>query len=222
MRKDDNSIYFREYPDMEIVQGECCHSFPPHIHKNLCVGLITDGRAGFSINGTKEVLSTGDYYVIPPYTLHSLSAVSTEVFRYYVICFKNLTNLKRFDSIVSCAKTYIENLTSEFSINKLSKAVHISKYHLDRVFKGQVGITPYQFYINERIKKIRQGLQTRLPLSDIVYNLNFSDQSHLCNMFKKYIGISPTQYMRSYQYNQSSAGVNFARMYMPSFPAFTL
>ena len=222
VRKCENRIFFHEYTDMEIVQGECSHSFPAHIHEVSCAGLITSGRAEFSMNGSKEVLSTGDYYVIPPYTLHTLSAVRTEMFQYCVICIKNSADLKKFDSIVSCAKTYIEKVTSDFNVDELSNAVHISKYHLDRIFKQQVGITPYQFYINNRVKKIRQGLQARLSLSDMVFDLNFSDQSHLCNTFKKYVGISPTQYVRSYQYNYNSAGANFARIYKPFSPAFTL
>ena len=90
---------------------------------------------------------------------------------------------------------------SEFNIDALSDTVHISKYHLDRIFKEQLGITPYQFYIGDRIKKIRQGLQAHLPLPDIVYDLNFFDQSHLCHTFRKHMGISPTQYACSYQYD---------------------
>ena len=200
MQKNGNHIFFHEYTDKEIVNGDCNHSFPSHIHETLCVGQITGGRAEFTINGHNEILSIGDFYIIPPYTLHALSSIGNDRFSYKVICFKNFTNRKGFDSPVFCAKSYIENVTNDFDIDSLSRAVHISKYHLDRIFKEQIGITPYQFYINDRIKKIRQGLQTHLPLSDMVYDLNFSDQSHLCNIFKKHVGISPTQYARSYQY----------------------
>ena len=202
MRKNENRIYFHEYTDIEIVQGECNHSFPVHIHETLCVGLITSGRAKISMSGHKEtLLSVGDYYVIPPYTPHALSSVAHEKFNYRVICFKNFFAGKRLDSIVSEAKTYIETCDSRFCIDLLSETVHISKYHLDRIFKEQIGITPYQFYIGVRMKKVRQGLQARSPLSDIVFNFHFSDQNHLCNMFRKHVGISPTQYAQSYQYH---------------------
>lgn len=199
MQQNKNHIYFHEYADMEIVQGECCHSFPAHIHENWCLGWITIGRAEFSIYDYKEILTAGDYYVIPPYTLHTLSSIEYEQFSYKVICFKNSSKRRKFDDLISYAKSYIENTMSEFNIDMLAKTVHISKYHLDRVFKEQVGITPYQFYINDRIKKIRQSLQSNLPLSDMVFDLNFYDQSHLCNTFRKHVGITPTQYAKSYQ-----------------------
>jgi len=120
------------------------------------------------------------------------------VFRGDLLCFKNDYVHKTLNNIVTEAKAYIEAEPLEFNIDALSKAVHISKYHLDRVFKKQIGITPYQFYISDRIKKIRQGLQNCISPSDLAYELNFFDQSHLCNTFKKHMGITPEQYVRSY------------------------
>jgi len=222
MRRDENRIYFNEYADCEIIYGNCNHAFPIHIHKTLCIGLITSGQALFSLKGHNDVfLSAGNYYVIPPYTPHTLSSVAFERFSYSVICFKNYNTEKQFNNAVLAAKNYIEASTSNFCIDALSQAVHISKYHLNRVFKEHVGITPYQFYIADRLKKVRHGLQSGLPLSDIIFNLHYFDQSHLCHMFKKHIGISPTQYVHSYQYHYNNAGENLARIYKPFSPAVT-
>ena len=209
MQKRGNRIFFHEYADFEAVWGECSHSFPTHIHESLCIGSVTGGRAEFIMNGRKKILSAGDRYVIPPYAPHSLSSIGPEKFNYFVLCFKNKGARARpkFNGAVADAKTYIE-ASRPFNIAALSKAVHISKYHLVRIFKEQVGITPYQFYIGSRIKKIRQGVRANVPLPDLAFDLNFSDQSHLCNTFKKHMGLSPTQYACSYRNGQSSAGAN--------------
>ena len=195
-----NDISFHEFANMETIQGECSHVFPPHIHESLCIGRINSGRAELSILGRIEMLSAGDCYVIPPYTLHTLSSVTPGRFSYQVICFKSFNNHKGFTESVSSAKDYIENTRSGFSIDALSDMVHVSKYHLNRVFKQELGISPYQFYISHRIKRVKQGLQADLPLSEIAYDLGFYDQSHLCNTFLKHVGIPPTQYARSYHY----------------------
>lgn len=138
------------------------------------------------------------YISFPPYTPHTLSSVRGNEFRYSVLCFKNFYEpLTLSDTIIS-AKEYIEKAPTGFNIEALSKVVHISKYHLERKFKEQIGTTPYQFYISKKIKKIRQGLQSQLSLSDLAFDLGFSDQSHLCNTFKKYMGITPLQYACSY------------------------
>jgi AraC-like DNA-binding protein len=198
MQQDKNQILFREYDNREIVQGECHHTFPAHIHESLCIGLITSGQAVCSINGCKEVLSAGDFYVVPPRTLHTLAPAEHKKYSYTVICFKGLPSREGCDDYVSCAKAYIENTRSKFTINALSKAMHVSKFHLSRVFRGQIGATPYQFYNKVRIKKIRQGLQAGLSPSDMAFDLNFCDQSHLCNTFKRHVGITPAQYINSY------------------------
>lgn len=91
------------------------------------------------------------------------------------------------------------NLNETFNLQKLSKYANISKYYLIRIFKNQMGVTPYQFYIQEKIKQIRKGLLKQQPISDLVFNFNFSDESHLCNTFKKYIGITPMQFKDSYK-----------------------
>ncbi len=193
-----NEINFYEYDDVEMVSGHCIHSFPVHIHEHGCVGFVTEGCAELIKGDNRTILTAGDGYVIPPYTPHALSSVAFKRFRYVVLCCKRADPRDRANDIVSEAKARIRQTTGNFCVGTLSQEVHISKYHLDRIFKAQVGVTPYQFYLHHRIKKIRQGLQMHIPLSDLVYSLHFTDQSHLCNTFKKHMGISPAQYAASY------------------------
>ncbi|WP_411679546.1 AraC family transcriptional regulator [Clostridium thailandense] len=92
-----------------------------------------------------------------------------------------------------------EHLEESFDLNKISDYTHISKYHLLRLFEKQMGVAPYHFYIQEKVKKIRQELLKNQTPANLAYNLNFSDQSHLCNTFKKYIGLTPIQFKKSYK-----------------------
>ena len=192
-----NHIYFHEYPDFEIVDGECAHSFPEHIHECFCVGFLTGGAANFTANGRRRLLSAGDCYVVPPYAPHTLAPADRGTFKYTVLCFKRIGSIKQFSPVVSSAKAHIKTAGQAFNIDALSKTVYTSKSHLDRMFKEQVGITPYQYYIGDRVKKIKQGIRDHISLPDLVFDLSFSDQSHLCNTFKKHMGITPTQYAGS-------------------------
>lgn len=198
MKVYQNHISFYEHNDIEIIYGVCIHSFPIHIHKSFCFGIITHGYACLVIGDSKTTLRAGDCYVIPAYTPHTLSSVGDNEFRYLTCCIKNSHRHSVLSDAVFYAKKYIENASKEFNLNELSEAMHFSKYHLIREFKEQFGITPYQYYISEKVKKIRQGLHSQLSLSDLVFDLGFSDQSHLCNTFKKHMGISPLQYTFSY------------------------
>lgn len=198
MTKTKNQITFTDYPDIEIVSGECCHAFPPHIHEHLCRGHITGGQAKLMMYGHATILKTGDSYIIPPYVSHSLSAIGGQKFQYRATCHKSAAPRANISETVLKAKAYIENTDGKFSLDVLAAAVNSSKYHLTRQFKEQLGIAPYQYYTHIRIKKIRQGLHLLQPLSDLAFNFYFTDQSHLCNTFKKYMGITPLQYIESY------------------------
>ena len=94
----------------------------------------------------------------------------------------------------------------------MCRFVNVSKFHFIREFKNEVGITPYQFILNLKIKKIRQGVILQQPLSDLALDYGFSDQSHLCNTFKKYMGVSPLQFNAKHRTHYNSAGENFAKI----------
>lgn len=104
------------------------------------------------------------------------------------------------NEIVLSAVNFIkEHLGEPFDLKKISDYTHISKYHLLRLFKKQIGVAPYKFYIQEKVKKIKQELVKDQPTVQIACNLNFSDQSHLCNTFKKHVGLTPIQFKKSYK-----------------------
>ncbi|MDP4092750.1 MAG: AraC family transcriptional regulator [Bacillota bacterium] len=108
-------------------------------------------------------------------------------------------NYQKNKEIIRSAVNFIEeHIENEIDLEEISDYVHMSKYHLLRLFKKQIGVTPYQFYLQEKVKKIKLELIKKTPDVDLAYGLNFSDQSHLCNTFKKHVGITPVQYKNSY------------------------
>lgn len=115
---------------------------------------------------------------------------------------KLVSNLKRQmhnEEILSAVNFINNHLKEPFSLQKISDCTHISKYHLLRLFKKKMGVTPYQFYIQEKVRKVKQGLLKGQPTVNLASDLNFSDQSHLCNIFKKYVGVTPLQFKISYK-----------------------
>jgi len=194
-----NRIRFEQHDDYEVVTGTCVHTFPAHIHKRLCVGVILEGKAHFTLNEHTAVLGAGDLFIVPAYTPHSLTAVAPDApFGYRTFCFRQTPCPAEAGSFVNEALQLIEDSGAGITLGELADAVHVSKYHLDRRFKSQIGIAPHQFFQWSRIKKVRQGLLEGAPLPDLAYSLGFADESHLCNVFKRYLGITPLQYAASY------------------------
>lgn len=104
-------------------------------------------------------------------------------------------DLSRKDSLLLRAQDYIlSNLEQKFSIDDISQAVNISKYHFIRLFNEQYGMTPHQYVINCRINRAKNQLENGDKASDIALDLGFADINHFNRQFRRVFGITPHQY----------------------------
>lgn len=205
------AITFDDYGATEVVNGTTAHSFPMHIHKSDCHIEITMGMA-LLYCGKVTLLHKGDCEKIPGGVPHKITAVDGAAYSYRTICIKPTGSVSEGLGFLETAKRYIATTPMEtFEIRKMASALHYSEYHLIHKFKKLCGISPYQYFLNIRIEKIRQGLLREQPLSDLAHCLGFSHQSHLCNVFKQYMGLTPTQYRAGYVLH-TSEGVNVAKI----------
>lgn len=88
-------------------------------------------------------------------------------------------------------KNYMKNIT----LNDPSNLTGISKYNLVRSFTKQKGISPYSYLESIRIDKSRKFLENGISPIEVALNTGFTDQSHFSKFFKKFIGLTPKQYM---------------------------
>lgn len=97
--------------------------------------------------------------------------------------------------VVDFAHSYMH---FNIGLHEMAGLVHLSPYHFGRLFKQTVGKSPYQFILQLKIDCAKKLIkQNNGPISDIAYQLNFSDQSHFSNAFRKAVGISPRQFLYS-------------------------
>ncbi len=98
------------------------------------------------------------------------------------------------------------NKINQFIINEpekkielecLAKQIYISKYYLIRKFKENIGLTPHNFQIQNRVRKSQHLLAKGGTIADIAAGLGFFDQSHFIKTFKSILGITPSQYINS-------------------------
>ncbi|MCX7710002.1 MAG: AraC family transcriptional regulator [Clostridia bacterium] len=82
------------------------------------------------------------------------------------------------------------------SLDKLSQIACLSRFHFCRLFKAVVGVSPYDYQIQTRIKKARGLLIERKPIADIAMELGFADQSHFSRFFKRNTGVTPAGFVK--------------------------
>ncbi len=96
-------------------------------------------------------------------------------------------------------KHYMETIT----LADLGNLTGLSKYYLLRSFTKQKGISPYSYLETIRIDKAKKMLERGMLPIDVALQTGFTDQSHFSNFFKKFIGLTPKQYMSIFKDSQS-------------------
>ena len=95
------------------------------------------------------------------------------------------------------AREYIEaNFANELSLFTLSGMVALSPYYFARAFENETGLPPHAYLEGVRVQKARECLDRGETIVSTALSVGYSDQSHLTRRFKRFLGITPGQYIR--------------------------
>lgn len=97
-----------------------------------------------------------------------------------------------------------DQLSQDLTLLDLSAEAGLSRFHLLRAFRRDVGITPHAYLTGRRVAAAKALLAGPQSLSGIAVGCGFYDQSHFTRAFKGWIGLTPGQYRRGVQ--RESAG----------------
>jgi AraC family transcriptional regulator len=95
-------------------------------------------------------------------------------------------------------RAYIDNnLHRTIHIRDLSTVARRSPAHFSRKFKLAVGKSPHAYVVRRRLERARHLMMTSAAsLSEIALSVGFSDQAHLCRLFRQTFGQSPAHWRR--------------------------
>jgi len=100
------------------------------------------------------------------------------------------------DSPINEILEYIRlNIRENISLKKLSETACMSTTSFSRFFKRELGMSPIEFVINEKIRHAKQLLKNpAIQINEVCYMSGFEDSNYFIRIFKKYEGITPKQY----------------------------
>jgi AraC family transcriptional regulator len=99
---------------------------------------------------------------------------------------------------IARVRAYIDsNLHRTIHIRDLSAVARRSPAHFSRKFKVAVGESPHAYVVRRRLERACHLMMTSAePLSEVALSVGFSDQAHLCRLFRQAFGQSPANWRR--------------------------
>ena len=97
------------------------------------------------------------------------------------------------DKIMKAINNRIED--PQLNVEELGIEVGISRAHLHRKMKELIGMTPSDYIRNVRLRKACEILKKPdVDITQVAYKLGFTSQPHFSTAFKKFTGVSPSEY----------------------------
>ena len=91
-----------------------------------------------------------------------------------------------------------DNIYDKLDMDKLCEKVNFSASYISRYFKRECGYSINQYFIMMKIEEAKRLIrQTHLSFFEISEQLMLTNSHYFSTLFKKYVGMTPTQYKKS-------------------------
>lgn len=182
---------FKEkFTDVKIVDG----------------GVITEENGIYSSGGAHSFWNLL-LYILEKYTDRDTAILASKYFaididRQSQAAFMMFTGQKDHnDDEVKLAQEYIEQHYQEkITVDDLAKMVALSRRSFERRFKQATDNTAIEYLQRVKIEAAKRSFESaRKNISEVMFDVGYSDIKAFRNVFKKITGLTPVEYRNKYQ-----------------------
>jgi len=83
----------------------------------------------------------------------------------------------------------------DVALEQLADLAQLSRFHLCRVFRKEMGVSPHVYQRQVRIDRAKALLTRRRPIAEVASETGFYDQTHFNWHFKRLVGVTPGSYL---------------------------
>lgn len=109
--------------------------------------------------------------------------------------FESDVNLDNNSPIATSISFIRNNIRESINLKQLSEKACMSTTSFYRYFKRELGMSPIEYILNEKIKYAKKLLSNpNIQVNEVSYATGFEDCNYFIRLFKKYEGVTPKQY----------------------------
>lgn len=82
-------------------------------------------------------------------------------------------------------------------LDQLEQVTDCDRWQLSRDFRALLGTSPYRYLQHRRVDLAKRLLREGMTLADAAHGAGFADQSHFGRTFRKTVGLTPKEWLRS-------------------------
>jgi len=177
------------FPDVELVDG----------------GIITDDQGIYTSGGANSYWNLL-LYLVEKFASREAAIYASKIFAIDIerdsqsafMIFKGQKN--HADTDIKKIQTYIEaNYQDKISVNQLADMFAIGRRNFERRFKKATNNTVIEYLQRIKIEAAKRSLErSRKNISEIMFDVGYTDTKAFRDVFKKITGITPVEYRNKY------------------------
>lgn len=91
-----------------------------------------------------------------------------------------------------------ENISQKINLQQIADSLKLSKFYFAKQFLQHTGVSPIRYFLELKIKHACKLLdESNISVKDVALKIGYDDPYYFSRLFKKIMGLSPTQYRQS-------------------------
>lgn len=124
--------------------------------------------------------------------------ISSYIQRILAHLYEITSTSKQEKSVIYDVLHYIDvNYKENISIDSLCSLVHLSPYYFSRLFKKELGYSPYEYLIIVRLNAAKKLLKhSYMTIKEIAFETGFNSEANFIRTFKSYTDMTPGKFRK--------------------------
>lgn len=169
-------------------------------YRYLAVSTITLATR-YAIQGglnEKEAYNFSDEFIMTVDTLQTKEEIMNHMGIKIIQLTQSVQKSKKKPSqsphVKKCISYINENIKSKITVSTVAEYCGLSSDYLSKIFKEEMGENLSSFITRKKLEKSKELIIDKKSNSQICEMLSFSSQSHFITSFKKYFGMTPSEF----------------------------